>query len=283
MRPSVTQPRVTPWWAAPIAATLLLAAGPAAAETLTFKDPSGDDDGWGKAEYPTSGDYSPGAFDLTGLEIRDDGDFVVFEVEVAKPLTDPWKSKEWGGNGFSLQFVHVYLDLDGKKRSGERNGVPGSWVSFDPAGYWEKVVLISPQPASKVRGEVDAKAAWLKDKIVIPERTEARGRKIVSRVPKAALGGAPAKSWGVQAIMLSNEGFPAKEDVLARRTNEYAGEHRFGGGCDHFGDPQIMDMLAGKASGDAGEKKAQHDVLSAFTCHEDAAKAKLAKLPMIRR
>ena len=263
-------------------ALALTAAAPALADPLTFQDPKGDDDGWGKAEYPTGKDYTPGCFDLVGLEIREDGDMVVFEVELAQPVTDPWKSADWGGNGFSVQFVHVYLDQDGKPRSGERKAVPGAWVEFQPNAYWEKVILISPQPAAKVRGEVAAKAKWLDKRVIIPERTEARGKKLSARVKKADVG-APSKAWGVQALMVSNEGFADKEDILARRTNEIGGEHRFGGGCDTVGDPQVLDLLAGGATGDAAEKDAQHQQLSAWKCAETAAAATLAKVGVVRR
>lgn len=254
-----------------------------AAGSLRFQDPKGDDNGWGKATYPTGKEYAAGAFDILGLEIREDGDAVVFEVELAEPITDPWKSADWGGNGFSLQFVQVYLDTDGKPRSGEKKGVPGSWVEFDPSSYWEKVVLISPQPAAKVKGEVDGKARWLDKRVIIPDRTEARGKKLVARVSKTALGGAPSEKWGVQALMLSNEGFADKEDILARRVNELPGEHRFGGGCDGLGDPQVMDVLAGKGAGDASEVEAQHKMLGAFKCADTAKGATLAKLTMVRR
>ncbi len=254
----------------------------AVAEPLTLKDPKGDDRGWGKLSYPTGAEYTRGAFDLVGVAIREDGDDVVFEIELAADLTDPWKSKDWGGNGFSLQFVQVYLDLDGKKRSGEKKGVPGSWVEFGPDQYWDKVVLISPQPNSKVEGEVAAKAPYLKNKVVLPSRTEARKRTIVARVPASALGGKPDKSWGVQVLMLSNEGFPAKEDILARKVNEIEGEHRFGGGCDGFGDPQVTDLLAGPAQGADAEGPAQEKLLSGYTCADEPKGAKLVQLPFVR-
>lgn len=262
---------------------LLAAPGDARAETLTFSDPKGDDNGSGKMTYPTGKEYTPGAFDLIRLELREDGDDVVFEVELASTVTDPWVSKDWNGNGFSLQFVQVYLDTDGKKRSGEKKGVPGSWIELAPDAYYEKVVLISPQPSAKVNGEIEAKARWLKSRVVVPTRTEARGKLLVARVPAAALGGRPSAKWGVQAVMLSNEGFPAPEDVLARRTNELSGEHRFGGGCDGVGDPQVIDMLAGAAKGGAEEAKAQNDALAAHKCAETAKDAKLATIGVVRR
>lgn len=255
----------------------------AAADTLEFKDPAGDDNGWGKAEYPTGGDYSAGAFDMVGLKIEDDGDHIVFEIEMAKKVTDPWKSREWRGNGFSLQFAQIYLDTDGKRRKGERKGLPGSWVAFTPDSYWEKVIVVSPQPASKVRGEIAGKASYLKSKIVIPARTEARGKKLIARVAVADLGGKPTKAWGVQVLMLSNEGFPAREDLLSRKVNELPGEHRFGGGCDGYGDPHVIDMLAGQAKAAADEVKAQHDALSKFRCSDEPKKAKVAKISAIRR
>lgn len=260
---------------------LCAASATALAEPLSFKDPKGDDNGNGKVTYPTDKAYTPGAFDIVGLEIREDGADVVFEVELAAAIGDPWNSKEWNGNGFSLQFVQVYLDTDGKARKGERKGVPGSWIELTPDSYWEKVVLISPQPSAKLLGEIDAKAKYLKKVIVIPSATEARGKKLVARVKASDLGGKPSKSWGVQAVMLSNEGFPAPEDILARRVNEFPGEHRFGGGCDGFGDPQVVDILAGGAKGDASEADVQHKLLGAFTCDDDPKKAKLAQIPAV--
>jgi carbohydrate-binding DOMON domain-containing protein len=265
-------------------ATFALSASAAyAGDALTFSDPKGDDNGAGKATYPTGKDYAPGAFDLVKLDIKEDGEDTVFEVEVASSITDPWNSKDWGGNGFSLQFVQIYLDTDGKKRSGEKKGVPGSGVEFSSDAYYEKVVLISPQPRNKLIGEVEAKAKWLKSRVVVPSRTEARRKSIVARVPTKELGGAPSAKWGVQAVMLSNEGFPAPDDVLSRKVNEVAGEHRFGGGCDGYGDPQIMDMLAGSAAGDAAEVEAQHKTLSAYTCAEKAKDAKFAQIAFVRK
>ncbi|MFO0729089.1 MAG: glucodextranase DOMON-like domain-containing protein [Myxococcota bacterium] len=252
------------------------------ADNLSFQDPRGDDNGWGKAAYPTGKDYTAGAFDMVGLEIKEDGDDLSIEVEFAQPITDPWTSKDWGGNGFSLQFVQIYLDLDGKPRSGEKKAVPGAWLEFEPNSYWEKVILISPQPAAKVKGEIEAKAKWLDKKVIIPAHTEARQKKLIAKVPKKELG-SPSAKWGVQALVLSNEGFADKEDVLSRRTNEMAGEHRFGGGCDGVGDPQVVDLLAGAAKGDASEVAAQQKMMSGWVCADTAAKATLAKISMVRR
>ena len=82
--------------------------------------------------------------------------------------------------------------------------------------------------------------------------------------------------------MQSNEGFPAGNDLLTRKVNEYEGQHRFGGGNDGDCDPHVIDMLAGSGKGDASEAKAQHDMLK-YECGADGTSKTKATLTMVRR
>jgi hypothetical protein len=100
-------------------------------------------------------------------------------------------------------------------------------------------------------------------------------------VAKSELGGAPAKSWGYQVIMQSNEGYPDGGDFLSRKVNEYAGQHRFGGGNDLDCDPHVLDMIVTPASGGADEVQKQHDILGKYKCAATPAGSKLAILPMV--
>lgn len=252
----------------------------AAAEGLVFKDPTGDDKGTGKIVYPTSKDYKRGSFDLVELQINDKGSKIEVVAEFATKIEDPWDSKSWGGHGFSLQFVQVYLDLDHKAGSGHKDALPGMNVKFKEDARWEKVLLISPQPTNRLKSEVDAKAATMKKDIVFPSKVRVSGKKIKATFKKAATGF--AKGVGVQALVQSNEGYPTKDDLLVRKVNEYEGEHRFGGGDDHDCDPHVLDMLAGKAKGGADEAKAQYSELSAYTCKPDGS-GKRAEIGMITR
>ena len=68
--------------------------------------------------------------------------------------------------------------------------------------------------------------------------------------------------------MQSNEGFPADEDMLTRRVNEFEGQHRFGGGNDYMCDPHVMDLL--------GDQAAQ----LAYECNADGEATKMATLTM---
>ena len=246
-------------------------------KNIELKDPTGDDKGPGSYTYPTDPAYKKGSFDLTRLSIKDKGADLEFTATMNAAIEDPWNSKSWGGNGFSLQMIQVYID---SKKGGRIPALPGINVKFEKGHGWDKVVFISPQPKSKIISEVKTKEKKALPRIVVPVRTYARGREIVAIVKKSDLGGGPTKTWGFQAIVQSNEGYPDKDSVLARKVNEYNGQHRFGGGNDYNCDPHVIDMLAPPAKGSGGEKDAQYKVLKKYTC-DGAGKGKKAVIPMV--
>lgn len=249
---------------------------------VALADPSGDDKGPGNYTYPTDAVYVRGAFDITKFEVVPRGDEVEFRVTVASPIADPWDSKAWGGNGFSVQMAFIHIDMDHKEGSGETLSLPGTNVRFAPSEAWDRVVLISPQGQTRVNSEIDQKAPTLKDKIIVPRTTRAQGRTLIALVSAEQLGGRPAKGWGYQVLMQSNEGFPEKTDLLTRKVNEFEGQHRFGGGTDYDNDPHVVDILMAPGSGGAGESKAQYEALSKFNKETQTPKPEdLALVPMV--
>ena len=72
-------------------------------------------------------------------------------------LADPWGM----GVGFATQMVFIFIDKDGEAGKGHTKSLPGLNVEFAPDSAWEKVIILSPQPASRVAAEVKAKAADL--------------------------------------------------------------------------------------------------------------------------
>ena len=76
--------------------------------------------------------YQRGSFDLTELTIEEDGDDYIFTARFATKVLDPWQSKDWDGNGFSLQYVQVYLDT--KKGTGNTRTLPGINMIFPETG-----------------------------------------------------------------------------------------------------------------------------------------------------
>ncbi|CAM2068882.1 Glucodextran-C domain-containing protein [Sulfidibacter corallicola] len=242
---------------------------------ITFKDPTGDDNGPGNYVYPTDAVYKAGSFDLTELEVKHKGKNVEFSVSMAAKLDDPWGM----GVGFAVQMVFIYIDTDGKAGSGHTDGLPGNNLKFSEEHAWDKVVILSPQSKSRVTSEAKEKAADVYGDILVPGRTNGKGKTISGKVKLADLGGGEPESWRYQVVVQSNEGFPAKSDLLTRKVNEYEGQHRFGGGNDGDCDPHVMDILAGSGKGDDSEKQAQYDMLK-HTCDEEG-NGKQAVLTMI--
>ncbi len=256
-------------------AAALLSAPALAADKVSFKDPTGDDNGPGNYKYPTDTVYKRGSFDLTDFTFQKKGSKADVTLGFNTTLEDPWKM----GSGFAVQMAFIFIDTDGKAGSGSTDSLPGLNVKFAPEFAWEKVIVISPQNSARVKAEVGNKAAAAKDNVLVPTRTKGSGRKVSATVDLAGLEGDPSQ-WRFQVIVQSNEGFPAGNDLLTRKVNEYEGQHRFGGGNDGDCDPHAIDLLAGEGKGDASEVKAQHDML-AFECAEDGTSKKPATLTMV--
>jgi carbohydrate-binding DOMON domain-containing protein len=258
-------------------ALLAFAAVSARAQEVVFKDPVGDDHGPGKYTYPTDPVYKPGSFDLTELKVTQKDGKVTFAVSVNSDLENPWSMPEPANFSVQMIFVHVKTG-----KGGFTKGVPGTNVAFAPDDAWDKVVILSPQPAGRVRAEIRDKAADMKDAVVVPADTTGKGRTISGTADKKDLGEGDITKWGYQVIMQSNEGFPDKTDVLTRKVNEYEGQHRFGGGTDTDCDPHVIDVLAGKGVGDKSEVEEQHKMLS-YECNPDGTAKKMATLKMVRK
>ncbi|MBP7149127.1 MAG: hypothetical protein KBD01_16485 [Acidobacteria bacterium] len=246
----------------------LVAVPAAVAQEVSFTDPTGDDNGPGNYTYPTDTVYKPGSFDITNFKLAQKGDKVDVTVGVNAALEDPWRM----GTGFSVQMIFVFIDQDHKEGSGFTKGLPGLNIEFAPEDAWDKVIILSPQGASRVKSEAKTKAGSMAAAVVVPARVKGSGRNISATVPKAELGEGDPAQWGYQVVMQSNEGFPAGTDLLTRKVNEYEGQHRFGGGTDSDCDPHVMDVLGDN----------QKEML-AYECGPDGAATKAATLRMVRK
>ena len=258
------------------AAALVLVAGSALAQTVTFKDPVGDDNGPGTYSYPTDAVYKRGSFDITGFQLKENGAKTDVSVTTNSSLEDPWSM----GVSFAVQMVFVFIDKDGKEGSGFTKVPPGLNFELAPSSAWDKLIILSPQQSARVKTEVEQKAAEMKGSIIIPSRTRGAGRTITGTIDTKDLGEGDPGTWGYQVVMQSNEGFPAGSDLLTRKVNEFEGQHRFGGGNDGDCDPHVMDLLAGDAAGDKSEIDLQHKTL-AYECNPDGTAKKLAVVSMV--
>jgi carbohydrate-binding DOMON domain-containing protein len=258
------------------AALVVLAAG--ASFAAEFTDPKGDDNGPGTYVYPTDIVYTAGSFDLTAFEVTAKKNKVEFDVEMAASLDDPWRME----TGFAIQMIFIFIDTDGKEGSGHTDSLPGLNIQFDPKHAWDRCVILSPQSSSRVQQEVRTKAAAMQDSVVVPRRVSGSGKSIGASVKLEDLGEGDPETCGYQVVVQSNEGFPAKGDLLTRKVNEFEGQHRFGGGTDYDCDPHVMDILAGEAVGAPEEVELQHEML-AYECDDEGNATKMATLKMVRK
>ncbi len=256
---------------------LTLVTGSAFAQTVSLKDPAGDDNGPGGYSYPTDAVYARGSFDLTGFTLKTNGAKTDVSVTVNGNLADPWSM----GSGFATQMVFIFIDKDQKAGSGYTKVLPGLNFEFAPESAWEKVIILSPQQPGRVKTEVEQKAGEMKGDVIIPARTRGAGRAISGTIDTAALGEGDPTTWSYQVVMQSNEGFPSGTDLLTRKVNEYEGQHRFGGGNDGECDPHAIDILAGDATGAKEEADLQHKML-AYECGDDGSVKKLAVVSAVR-
>jgi carbohydrate-binding DOMON domain-containing protein len=252
-----------------VAMATVLALGAATAQAVEFTDPRGDDKGPGNYTYPTDGVYKPGSFDLTRLAVTKSGSNVKFAVDVNSNLEDPWGM----GTGFAVQMVFIFIKTG---PGGHTETPPGVNAKFAEGNEWNKLVVLSPQRKARVVSEANSKTGAMAKDIVVPNITRGSGRTIEGSVPLSELDGdGNVDAWGYQVVMQSNEGFPAGNDFLTRKVNEYEGQHRFGGGNDADCDPHIMDVLD-------GPNAKQADML-AYECGPDGKSVKMATLKMIRK
>jgi len=165
------------------------------------------------------------------------------------------------------------------RAGGVQDGLPGTNVRFSEDEAWDRVIIVSPQGATRVNSEIGLKASQWKDKIIVPKVTRAQGKTLIAVVDNAQLGGPPQTTWGYQVLMQSNEGFPDKKDLLTRKVNEFEGQHRFGGGSDYDNDPHVMDILV-PPDGDPAKK--QYEILSKYKKDTKEPKPEdLAVVPMV--
>ncbi|MBC8415820.1 MAG: hypothetical protein H8E11_05260 [Candidatus Cloacimonetes bacterium] len=249
-----------------------------ASTKIEFIDPKGDDKGPGVYTYPTNPIYVAGSFDLTSATIEDKGDEILFTVKFGAPVSFNW------GDFWDVHQIQIYLDMG---EGGHTETIPGTQLMVAPENAWEKVIFIDPHTVPKINGEIDLKAANLKEDIVLPSKIKPIGKSLKSTVKKADLGiegEVDISTWGYGILMLSATGFPGNWCVLMRRVNEYEGDHRFGGGADGAGDPNVVDLFVDDADGSEDEKQIQYDMLSDYESGmdpEDTSEDKLATIKLV--
>jgi len=182
--------------------------GVGGAVVFDMKDPVGDDDGPGGYVYPKANVFAKGVFDLTEFKVVDAGDKLVFIVTLANLGGNPWN----GPNGWSLQYVHIYIHTT---MSGGRTDTYGLNVNLSADSAWHIALLLVPgwgtDPVPK--GE-RAALYYYNDTVVVQDTggfrvyADPTSNSIIAEVPKSMLFDlSNINQWRFAVAVTSYDGF----------------------------------------------------------------------------
>ncbi len=162
--------------------------------TLLFQkaDPTGDDNGPGTFQYPTAGDFHPGAYDLTNFQVYDSGDSVTFRVQT-RDLTPTF------GSANGAQLIDLYVTQPGVTPTSTSASYATRNHTVDPA--WTQ--LIEAQGFGQ--RFVDASGTTLGSLTITANQIS---RYITIVAPKSAFGGkTPGAGWSFALTLTGQDGF----------------------------------------------------------------------------
>jgi glucoamylase len=231
------------------------------AGTLIFSqdDPTGDDNGPGTYQYPTSGDFHPGAFDLTKFQVYDTGSTITFRVQTAD-LTPTFGST----NG--AQLVDVYVTQPGV--SPTSSAASYASMNYSLATPWTRLIEVQGFAGSFIK---DANRTSTGTVSVSANQVS---RYITFSVDKTALGGTPATGWSMAVTLTGQDGSGGGGTDQERSFASTPQAYQFGvcvvGGSapicarDPNSVPKVMDALTPSGVSQATELSATSVVLQAL-------------------
>jgi glucoamylase len=226
--------------------------------TLLFSqdDPTSDDNGPGTYQYPTSGDFHPGAFDLTKFQVYDTGSTITFRVQTAD-LTPTFGST----NG--AQLVDVYVSEPGASPTSTAASYPS--MNYTTATPWSRLIEVQGFGGNLFK---DATGATVGTVSVSANQVS---RYITFSVDKTALGGTPTTGWAFTVALTGQDGTHGVDQTrgFASTPQAYAfGVCAVGGSApicsaDPNSVPKVMDALTPSGVSQAAELSATPVVLQA--------------------
>jgi glucoamylase len=103
---------------------------------LNLTDPTGDDNGPGTYAYPTSSNFSPGSFDITGFQVTQTATDVYIQTKI-RNLVPTF------GNSFGAQLLDVYVRDPSASAFSTDSAFPGErHYSIVPADAWSQRIEV---------------------------------------------------------------------------------------------------------------------------------------------
>ncbi len=228
-----------------------------------WNDTAGDDSGSGTYTYPTSGDFSPGLFDIRELRITADSQNLYVLVKLGN-LTNAWG----GSDGFSTVAAVLLIDT-----SLDSSGVLTSRPNVNVAAGqgWEYYVKIGQTGWQAENAKIfDAAGHWAP----IVNKGNAALDSIEVAVPLSFIGkdgySINSATWGFMLLLQSHAG---ENPDGFRSVTAAGGAYEFGG-CDSstLQCPKIQDLAF------SSSKAAQEAELGTFTATVPATMSSSAQV-----
>lgn len=248
-------------------------------------DPVGDDKGPGTYQYPMMDAFERGSFDISFFSVSQENEHYIFVIGITGRVQNGLIEKKFHSidriplRKWNYQLFDIYIDTDSVFDSGETRALPGRDILFDPASAWEHVVVVSPRPSKDVfaiisnRSEIIALNDMYK-KIIVPDNINVTDSKFIIKIPKEKFSRPFSKKWSAQVLSMGYEEYDTKRELMNKRVHSFADSWGFGGGSEHFGGPNVIDILVPNGMD-------QYRVLGNYTVSPDKAQARLAVIPMI--
>lgn len=215
---------------------------------LDIADNIGDDKGPGYYQYPFDKRLRRGTFDIKHFTVYEEGDVVVFEIQMRNYIMREWPDT---GRGEDQNFVanlwDIYIDIDGVENSGYQAALPGRDLLFCDKMGWEKVVMITPLSEYELYDILRNKTDELDfqnrvEDIVYPDYVKVQRDKAIIKISKLKLPGVSGKS-GFQCLAMGYKKIVSPNRLLNRDVRSFPTQDDFGGGHDTYGDPPVMDII----------------------------------------
>ncbi len=178
---------------------------------LSVTDPTGDDNGPGTYQYPTSSSFQPGAFDLTGFQVISDGTYVYLRTSIAN-LAPTF------GADFGAQLLDIYVHDPSATSTSTQAAFTTRNYTIAAAGAWSE----------RVEAQGFASAVWVNASggsvgtaFMVTDDTAGT---VTLALPEAEFG-TPGPGWAFTVVLTGQDGF---QPDLARVFTATPGAYTFG-------------------------------------------------------
>jgi glucoamylase len=178
---------------------------------LNVTDPTGDDNGPGTYQYPTSSNFHAGAFDLTNFQVISDGTTAYLRTTLAN--LDPTF-----GSDFGAQLLDVYVHTPGASQTSTQAAFASRNYTIAPAGAWSQRVEVQGF-ATPVWVDAGGNAVGTASML-----TNDANRTVTIALPEAQFG-TPGPGWAFSVVLTGQDGFRPDQ---ARAFTAAPGDFTFG-------------------------------------------------------